>query len=308
MKYPFPMLAAQQILTDDDLQSLQYPIYGTPKKDGIRAHVVWDGCRHAMMSRTNKPIPNCFIEEWCKENEIPIGCDGELVVQNKHGDADFHTCQSRIMSTYSVPFEWTYYVFDHTRMFQHGYYDRARGIYKELRVGGYGPSSRIRMLLPQKLVDADEVRSYYQEMVDQGNEGIILRSKDGRYKEGRCTFKEGLMLKLKARETREAQIVGFIERYHNSNTGKRNNVGQLKRPKKKSGLLPTGMLGAFVLRDLEDGTIFNCSGFTDAFAKHVWENKHLYMDKIVSYDKLIHGEKDKPREPKFKGIRDQRDI
>lgn len=309
MKYPFPMLAAQQILKEEDLQSLQYPIYGTPKKDGIRAHVVWKDRQHRMLSRTNKPIPNMFIEEWCADNELPIGCDGELVVQNKLGDADFHECQSKIMTAYSVPFEWTYYVFDDADIDMHdaGYYVRAQDIRRRLKQGGH-LGNKVEWLKPTRLDSPAYVLFYYEEMVKQGNEGIILRSRDGRYKEGRCTFNEGLMLKLKARETREAVIIGFVERYENTNTGKRNNVGQLKRPKRKSGLKPTGLLGAFVMRDIETDVEFKCSGFTEAFAKHVWENKHQYYNKIASYEKLIHGEKDKPREPKFKGIRDPRDM
>lgn len=301
-----PMLAANdRIVTPEDLQQLQYPLWGTPKKDGIRARVVWDKKHgHHMLSRTNKPIPNCFVEEWCKENEVPEGCDGELVVQGRFGDEDFNECQSKFMSTYSVPFEWTYYVFDDWSDTELNYIARVASC-SHLKQSGI---PYIDVLCPKKLKNPDDVLEYETVQVDlNGHEGIILRS-NSRYKQGRTTFREGLMLKMKRFQDKEALIIGFEERMHNANKGKRNEVGAFKRSKHKANLHRTGMLGAFWLRDIETGVEFKCSGFTDAFARKVWENQHHYYNKLCTYCKPLHGEKNKPRQPKFKGIRDERDL
>lgn len=307
-----PMLAANDKVlspTLEDLQQLQYPMYGTPKKDGIRARVVWQDGKHRLLSRTNKPIPNCMIEEWCEENEIPIGCDGELVVQDRFGDADFHECQSKIMTKYSAPFNWTYYVFDMCRQPNEPpmtYKERFRDIHRQLRSSAY---PKVVALSPQRMDNPGHALAYALDQIDiEGNEGIILRRGDGPYKQGRTTFNEGYMLKVKECEDREAIIIGFEERMHNANKGKRDGVGALKRSKHKANLHKTGMLGAFWVRDIETNVEFKVSGFTDAFARKAWENQHLYYNKVCTYSKFKHGEKDKPRQPKFKGIRDERDL
>src|SRR5678816_1581712 len=268
-----PMLAANdRTVTPDDLHLLQYPLWGTPKKDGIRARITYNTkCkRHEAVSRTNIPIPNCFIEEWVAENEIPVGCDGELVVQDRFGDADFHECQSKILSTYSVPFEWKYYVFDGWNK-PGTYRQRLRDISRYINSSGV---PYIHILPPQKLRNADEVLAYEKREVDtNGHEGIILRSGGGEYKQGRTTFLEGLMLKMKRMIDKEALIIGFEEKKHNANSATRDKVGRLKRSKNKANLHGTGMLGAFWVRDIETQQEFKVSGFTDAFARHVWENK-----------------------------------
>lgn len=302
------MLAANdRTVTPDDLHLLQYPIWGTPKKDGIRARMVYNKQRkrHEALSRTNIPIPNYLIEEWVADNEVPEGCDGELVVQDRFGDADFHECQSKILSQYSVPFAWKYYVFDAWNI-DAGYRKRYKSIELLLSWSGI---PYIQGLRPVKLHNEDEVLAYEKEQVEiHGHEGIILRSADGHYKQGRTTFLEGLMLKMKRMSDHEALIIGFHEKKHNANSATRDKVGRLKRSKNKANLHGTGMLGAFHVRDIVTGEEFKVSGFTDAFARHVWENKHHYFEKICTYCKVIHGEKNKPRQPKFKGIRNLTDL
>ena len=60
-----------------DLDNLQYPVYVTPKLDGIRC-LFKDG---VALSRTLKPIPNKSIQVWAKQYaKVLEGMDGELIV------------------------------------------------------------------------------------------------------------------------------------------------------------------------------------------------------------------------------------
>lgn len=312
MSQPFrPMLAAREIVRPEDLHTLQYPMWGTPKKDGIRAQVFWDKKTktNRMFSRKHLPIPNCHIEEWCAEYEVPVGCDGELVVQGRFGDEDFHECQSKIMSNITVPFKWTYYVFDQwwdDMPGDPGYRKRFKNIAKTLAGTGL---LDVVLLKPIPLLSPEDVIVYEKYQVDvEGNEGIILRSGDGHYKQGRCTLNEQLMLKMKRFESREAKVIDFIERKHNANKQTRDKVGAAKRSKHKANLHGMNTLGALVGRDLETGVEFKCAGFTDEQAQKIWNNKMDYYEKIFTYDKQIHGEKDKPRSPQFKGFRSLDDL
>ncbi|NBX70281.1 MAG: hypothetical protein EBR01_15185, partial [Proteobacteria bacterium] len=67
-----PLLAASlKKLTADDLK---FPVYATPKLDGIRALKV----NGEMVSRTLKPIRNSEISKALKEL-LPNGSDGEIL-------------------------------------------------------------------------------------------------------------------------------------------------------------------------------------------------------------------------------------
>ena len=69
-----PMLLPRET---PDLDNLQYPVYVTPKLDGIRC--LFKG--GVALSRTLKPIPNKSIQAWAKKHaKILEGMDGELIV------------------------------------------------------------------------------------------------------------------------------------------------------------------------------------------------------------------------------------
>jgi DNA ligase-1 len=68
-------------------------------------------------------------------------------------------------------------------------------------------------------------------------------------------------------------------------------------------------LGALVVRDLKTGVVFNIgTGFTAADRLEMWKNRANLLDKIVTYEYLPIGVKDKPRHPCFKGFRIEADL
>src|SRR5690554_1925933 len=69
-----PMLLYQK---NPDLDLLSYPVYVTPKLDGIRCLAFQEGA----LSRTLKPIRNRYVQEcFSKAGSTLWGMDGELIV------------------------------------------------------------------------------------------------------------------------------------------------------------------------------------------------------------------------------------
>src|ERR1035437_1504279 len=91
-----------EIDNDDALDLLNYPLFGTPKLDGIRS-VKQDG---RALSSSFKDIPNRYIQS--KMATLPEGLDGELVINSD----SFNKVQSGIMSEDGEP-DFQFCVFDY---------------------------------------------------------------------------------------------------------------------------------------------------------------------------------------------------
>ncbi len=102
MNKPFkPMLASPA-----DLDAIQYPIFASPKLDGIRASVV-DG---KLLSRTLKEIPSRHV--FCTLSKSVLdGLDGELIVGDPTSPSCYRDTVSGVMAIEKIP-NFRYYVFD----------------------------------------------------------------------------------------------------------------------------------------------------------------------------------------------------
>ena len=81
-----PMLAGEA-----DLANLKFPLLASAKLDGIRA-VVRNG---VVMSRSNKPIPNPYVQRMFSKMEH---YDGELIVGDPKAKDCFRTTTSHVMA------------------------------------------------------------------------------------------------------------------------------------------------------------------------------------------------------------------
>ena len=287
MKTFKPMLAA----SCDNIDSLRYPLIATPKIDGIRCLII----NGVAMSRSLKPIPNAYIQSILGKPEFN-GLDGELLV----GDT-FQDATSGIMSADGQP-DFRYYVFDK-------WDDTAPYEERIQELDCYPANARITQLIPVTLSNRAELDTYSAEMLAQGHEGIMVRSPDGPYKQGRATFREGYLTKIKPFEDAEATVVGFAERMHNANEATTNALGRTERSSHQANLVPTGTLGALVVTSPQwEGTFNIGTGFTDAQRALVWATRDLLMGRTVKFKYQAIGTKDLPRIPVFLGWRDARDT
>ena len=289
-----PMLAA----SCDDIDQLRYPLLATSKVDGIRS-VIIDG---VAMSRSLKPIPNRYIQSIIGRADFN-GLDGELLV----GDT-FQQATSGIMSEDGEP-DFTFYVFDDFAQIGRGYRERMTVLQERCRRIGSG--NRIVGLFPVVLRNREELDAYSAQELSKGFEGVMVRSPSSPYKQGRATFKEGFLTKIKPFADSEATVVGFEERMHNANTATTNALGRTERSSHKENLVPMGTLGALICSNQAKwpGVTFRVgTGFDDATRAYIWANRSGYLAETVKFKYQAIGTVDKPRIPVFLGWRSAEDM
>lgn len=289
-----PMLASPA-----DFRILKYPLFASPKLDGIRA-VVLDG---KLVSRKLLNIPNKHIFSQLSRPEFD-GLDGELIVGSPTADDVYRVTSSAVMSHEGEP-NFSFWMFDCCTM-DAPFADRLAW------VEGYAKECGIDLLKPLhhwRIENEDDLLRIEAFCVEKGYEGLILRSADGRYKHGRSTAREQYMLKVKRFEDSEAEVLEVIEEMHNGNTAETDNLGRTKRSKAKDGLIGKGSMGALRVADLKTGVEFEIgTGFTAADRALWWKRRDRVQGYVVKYKFFPVGVKDKPRHPVYLGERHAGDM
>jgi DNA ligase 1 len=288
-----PMLAAEA-----DLSKLQFPLLASPKLDGIRA-VVRGG---VVYSRSNKPIPNKFVQERFCALE---GFDGELIVGHSNAHDVYRQTTSHVMSHDKTGFDVAFHAFDFI-LCDGGYDQRSLALNEAWEKHYLKTPVYQHEQLPCGNLDA--LLEYEKMCLDRGYEGLILRKPDGQYKMGRSTVREGLLLKMKRFVDAEAVVIGFEERMHNGNEATVSELGRTKRSSHKANKSGRGDLGALVCRTA-DGIEFNIgTGLCDAERERIWANRDQYLGQLAKFKYFPVGVKEAPRHPVFLGWRDRRDM
>lgn len=282
-----------------NFEKLTYPVLATPKLDGIRCLKVND----QVVSRTFKPIPNHHIRKLIEEN-LPNGVDGELI-----SGVTFQESTSAVMTRDGTP-TFTYMIFDYvSRGIEQPYNHRM--LYLAEMYSGLPETvkSWVEILIPERIENYDQLLDYEYKCLEEGYEGIILRSPSSPYKCGRSTVKEGYLLKVKRFEDSEATVIGFEELMHNANELKEDALGYADRSTCKENMQGMNTLGSLKVMDINTNQVFNLgTGFTADQRREIWTNKDQYLGKITTYKFQSHGVKDLPRCPVFKGFRDPIDV
>lgn len=271
------MLAA----TVEDVETLRYPLFASPKLDGVRACVY----NRKVWSRSAKLIPNQHVQMLFSELE---GFDGELIVGAPNASDVYRKTVSGVMTANGEP-EVAYYVFDHTTN-QGKFLERLECIPLVYRL------QHILVNSPLELLGVELT------FLSQGYEGVILRDPEGLYKNGRSTLRQQWMLKLKRFTDAEAKVVDMEEFMHNDNPLGTNELGYAHRTSHKENQRRGNKLGALVCQWEED-TFKIGTGFTDAERIEIWQHKELHMGRLAKFKYLPVGVKDKPRHPVFLGWR-----
>lgn len=293
-----PMLA----VACEDIEKLNYPVLCSPKLDGIRC-IIRDG---VAMSRSMKPIPNQHVQCLFGKKEYE-GLDGELIVGSPTDPHCYNKSVSGVMSRDGEP-DVCFYVFD--RVPKEGQEDtlfRERLQEAALVVNHHGVM--MRSLLHDEIHTPEELSAFEEECVSEGYEGVMVRSPDGLYKQGRSTLKQGWLLKVKRFEDTEGVVVGYEELMHNANEEKKNALGYTERSTSKAGKKPMDMLGAlWVKSDKWDEEFHIGTGFTEQMRKEFWKDKGSLKGRLVKFKYQPSGELNKPRFPVFLGFRPVEDT
>jgi len=292
-----PMLAVKA-----DLSKLIYPVYASPKINGMRA-IVKDG---VVYSRSMKPIPNRFIQSslgWAAYE----GLDGEITIGCGHDEGTLRRTVSGLMSVEGKP-AFIYHVFD--------VWNATHLIYRQrlTRIPYSITDSKVCVLEWCLLDSLKEINSFEEQCLVRGYEGIILRSPTSLYKYGRSTVKEACLLKVKRFVDGEAVIIGAEELMHNANPTFINELGYEAHSHMSEGKVGLSILGALIVRDLETNVEFKIgTGFSHEERVKIWTSistflEGKYENRIVKYKHFPKGVKDKPLNPVFLGFRPEEDF
>lgn len=292
-----PMLAAAV----ESLDTLRFPLLASYKLDGIRV-VMHEG---KALTRKLKPVPNHYIRNKLEQLYGHLSLDGELMIPGMN----FNQIQSAVMSHAGEHPSFQYHVFDAPAI-PSPYYDR----YANVRSAVYRDTSgRLVLLQQSKMLNAADAEMFEQLALRDGAEGIMLRDPAAPYKCGRSTLKQQWLLKLKRFKDAEATVVGFEERMHNANEAELDERGYTKRSSHQENQVPTGTLGALVVRTdsltnpISPMQVFKIgTGFDEADRINFWKNRQELLGQKVTFKYQELSEYGIPRFPVFLGFRKDR--
>lgn len=300
-----PMLAAKfddEVNIEPGLAKLTYPIFASPKIDGIRWMKPAD---QPMMSRAWKPLPKQDMQKYVTGDFAFL--DGEVIVGDEPwAEGLFNKTQSAIMTASDTQL-FSLWVFDcwldHLASFKTRT-EMAEKVVETLRSKGYDRVFYLRHIL---LNNPQEVLDYEQEALEAGYEGIMLRSPSAAYKFGRSTLKQQGLIKVKRFQDDEAKVVGFEALERNQNPQTRNAFGLATRSSHRSGKVADNLLGRLIVHHERFGEFALGSGFDLETRADIWNNQKKYLGRKVSFKYQAHGTLEKPRTPIFKGFRPEVD-
>ena len=290
-----PMLA-----TSVSLSQIVYPVYASPKLDGIRCITT---TANGPLTRSLKPIPNEHVRKVLTNLEIP-GLDGELIVGDPVSPTVFNQTTSGVMSGAGEP-EFTYFVFDLWN--HHGEYpDRLAALQEKVEQAH--PAHPVRVLPQVLLRTEDELFQYEGATLAEGYEGVILRGVHSLYKHGRSTVKEQYLLKRKPFADAEARIIGWQPLMRNFNEPTLDERGYTKRSQQQANQYPDydqmGSINVIVINGPFAGTTVSIgTGFTQAQRREMATAK--IVGKVIRFRYQAEGAMDAPRFPSFQGYREE---
>jgi len=281
----------------------QLPVFAQPKYDGIRC-LIKDGIGY---SRTLKPIPNRYIQaEISKHKEYLEGFDGELIIGKPNSPDVYNRTVSGVMAFHGEP-DFSFYLFDLWNS-PHIYASRKIQVEAALR-----REPKWLSITPSFLCESvATIMNYLDLALCEGYEGIILRAPMHKYKFGRATPAQGQLVKVKNFVDTEAEIIDFVEMYHNDNEAFTNELGYTARTTHKANKTPAGILGALVCKYTMPGgtevTFEIGTGFTMNERAEFWGRRDSLRGEMVKFKYLNIGVVDKPRHPVFLGFRHKDDM
>ena len=279
-------------------KGLQYPYLVSPKLDGIRGVVV----NKTLRSRTMLLLPSLQAQREFAIDDLNF-VDGEVIAGREVGTDVYNRTQSHVMSV-DKPGDLTYRLFDfvHPDFLAKPFHERFDQLAR-LRLPAN--VSIVRHELAESYEDLLELENIY---LQAGYEGVMLRNPLASYKQGRATYNENIIYKLKRFEDGEGCIIGFYEAMMNNNVKETDIRGYAKRSGSQAGLIAGDTLGGFYV-EFDDQILRVPPGsFSHAQRKEIWDKQDRYLSKWLKFRFMRYGIKDKPRHPRALGFRDKMDF
>ena len=283
-----------------------FPYIGSNKIDGLRC-LIRNG---QALTSALKPHPNKFIQEFFADGRYD-GLDGELTCGEPNKEETFRLAATLRKSTGQPDFR--FYVFDDFSDPDAPYDQRCVTAQRKIAAGENG-SKRVYWVDTFHVPNQGVVDQFTATALSSGYEGIMLRHPTGRYKFGRSTVGENLLLKEKPWADAECRIIGLVEQQTNTNAKTTNELGRSKRSSAKAGKINAGTLGAFKVVGINgqykgvEFEIGSGTGLTHAMRQKIWDDSKSYLGRVMTYRFQDLGGYDKPRIPQFKAFRPESEV
>lgn len=290
---------------DAEEQHLKFPLIAMPKMDGIRGLLM----ESKLYSRTLKLHPNLHCQKLFGKPEFN-GLDGELILGDPTDPLQCNKVGSAVGTIKGEP-DVQLYAFDYLtpETVELPYRQRLERL-EEWFISCEASDGRIK-LMPWCIVYSwEQAKNLYEIWLEQGFEGIILRDPEGKHKEGRSTARENGFLRMKPWVDSECIVLTLEQGQQNNNPPEKNELGHTKRSTHQENMVPNGMVGAMLVRDVYSEELIRIStgNMTEAERKFYWENPSKIVEKIGKYKCMRYGMKDKPRFAGWLGFRNKEEM
>lgn len=292
-----PMLAV-----DADLSKVTYPIMCFPKIDGVRG-MVRDG---KLVGRSLKQHKNLYVRS-CFGQWLFNGLDGELAcgrITNQSLCRDTTSAVNTIKGEPIITFNCFDYLTEET----------VNLPYKErygLLVQFLSTLPDNFQIIPYSMCDCEEdVNRMYEQCIEKGYEGVVLRDPKAIHKNGRSTKNQAGYLRLKPQGDAEGIVVRFDEAMTNNNEQTVNELGHKVRSSHKANKVGSGKIGALWLEPMNGGEEFKVGAgcMTHEDREHFFNNPDELLGRIAKYKFFDHGAKDALRHARFFCFRAESDM
>lgn len=282
--------------------AIKYPQLASTKFDGFR---LLNLCGEKLLSPALKPFPNHYLPvhlgrflDHCQQQRLVT--DGEIWSPK----LTFQELQSIIRShDKPIPDHVRYYIFDLMTEEQWDNETEEPFIqrylnYQQTFVG----FPNIHLVEQWHTTTPQEAETFFEGMLEQGHEGMILRQHGAMYKHGRGTVNQDFLWKFKEFVTHDAIIVGVEEqmKLKEGVERTRNEIGKLERRYEQDLYEPAGKVGAFICQQ-HDQTfkVKPGKGQDDAMKTSWWQDYQQHPEKWngrhIEYKFMPHGTLNKPR-------------
>ena len=301
------MITKPILATDCDFTKLDFTkgYIAQPKIDGVRAIHLYG--KPTITGRSLKPFGNKSLPLLFPNLE---GVDGELTYGPLTSPDLCRTTTSVVNSHHDDRYSsliWNAFDYVTPTTESLGYMQRYE-LLQQLVLDQ--PNSNVHIVPYQVIYSLDDLLALEQQWLSEGYEGVILRSVNGLHKNGRTTVREGTYLRIKRFVQEDAVVLSLVEAMENTNEPTINELGNSERSTHQSNLVPKGMLGSLVCRDVKSGTTITVGPgeLNHDLRKHYWSNPTELIGQTISYKYFPQGVKDLPRFPTFVSIRPQEDL
>ena len=171
----------------------------------------------------------------------------------------------------------------------------------------------ISVLKQNKVTNRQELQYLIDQAQEDNQEGVMIRSPSGLYKNGRCSLKQDNIYKYKFWLDYDAKILSAHEMIGIKEGIERelDPTGHKKTVHKKDDLEPKGTFGYFIVQvDIEGNPsmeIGSWKGLTRELRDEIWRNPKSYIGRWIRFKGMSVGIKDVPRIPKEIEFRDAKD-